>query len=110
MKGHFPIRWMAPEVLSGNAYTTGSDVWSFGVLLWEVFSLGDNPYDTIQDDDVKDLIGRGQRLEIPQGCTESIYQLMTSCWTEIPAERLNATDLVTALRRFLSEDGTMQSS
>ncbi|XP_070547625.1 fibroblast growth factor receptor-like [Ptychodera flava] len=108
-QGHFPIRWMAPEVLSGNAYTIGSDVWSFGVLLWEVFSLGDNPYDTIQDDDVKDFIGRGQRLEIPQGCTESVYQLMTSCWTEIPAERLNATDLVTALRRFLSEDGTMQS-
>ncbi|XP_070547489.1 ephrin type-A receptor 4a-like [Ptychodera flava] len=108
MKSNLPIRWIAPEVLSGNAYTAESDVWSFGVLLWEIFSFGDIPYETLEDDDVKEFIENGNRLEIPSGCTESIYQLMTSCWMEIPAERSTVTDLVDILQKFQSECRFMQ--
>ncbi|XP_070547610.1 tyrosine kinase receptor Cad96Ca-like [Ptychodera flava] len=108
MKSNLPIRWIAPEVLSGNAYTAESDVWSFGVLLWEIFSFGDIPYETLEDDDVKEFIENGNRLEIPSGCTESSYQLMTSCWMEIPAERSTVTDLVDILEKFQSECRFMQ--
>ncbi|XP_070547669.1 tyrosine kinase receptor Cad96Ca-like [Ptychodera flava] len=105
MKGHLPIRWMAPEVLSGNGYTTRSDVWSFGVLLWEVYSLGCTPYETLLEDDVRDFIQGGKRLDIPPGCTETLYQIMTSCWIEIPVERIKVDDLVSSLRRFKAEGG-----
>ncbi|XP_070547349.1 tyrosine kinase receptor Cad96Ca-like [Ptychodera flava] len=104
-KGHLPIRWMAPEVLSGNAYTTGSDVWSFGVLLWEVYSLGCIPYESLLEDDVIDFIRGGKRLDIPPGCAETPYQIMTSCWIEIPDERTQVDDLVSSLRQFQAEGG-----
>ncbi|XP_070547828.1 tyrosine-protein kinase receptor Tie-1-like [Ptychodera flava] len=105
MKGHLPIRWMAPEVLSGNGYTTRSDVWSFGVLLWEICSLGCTPYETLLEDDVKNFIQAGKRLDIPPGCAETLYQIMTSCWIDIPDERLKVNYLVSSLRRFRAEGG-----
>ncbi|XP_070547588.1 fibroblast growth factor receptor-like [Ptychodera flava] len=105
MKGHLPLRWMAPEVLSGNVYTTGSDMWSFGVLLWEVYSLGCTPYETLLEDDVRDFVQGGKRLGIPQGCAVTLYQIMTSCWIEIPDERLKVDDLINSLRQFQAEGG-----
>ncbi|XP_070547451.1 fibroblast growth factor receptor-like [Ptychodera flava] len=105
MEGCLPIRWMAPEVLSGNPYTAGSDVWSFGVLLWEVYSLGCTPYETLQDDDVKGFIQGGKRLDIPKDSTEFPYQIMNSCFAEIPDDRLQVDDLVSSLQQFQAESG-----
>ncbi|XP_041088837.1 receptor-type tyrosine-protein kinase FLT3 isoform X2 [Polyodon spathula] len=77
-----PVKWMSPESLFEGVYTVQSDVWSYGILLWEIFSLGVNPYPGIQvDQSFYKLIQNGFKMEQPYYSTESIYQVMQSCWT-----------------------------
>ncbi|XP_025264921.1 proto-oncogene tyrosine-protein kinase ROS-like [Camponotus floridanus] len=87
MKGEhwFPIRWMAPESLMIEIFTSQSDVWSFGVLMWEITSLDEKPYMDKNDKEVIYHVRAGGRLPITLNCPSSLYQLMLRCWTAADA-------------------------
>ena len=84
-----PIRWSAPEVLSHGIYGTKSDSWSFGIVLWELFSFGAIPYgSSMSNQQVEEEVLKGTRLSKPsKECPESIYQLMLHCWDTEPEKR-----------------------
>ena len=82
-----PVRWTAPEALQLGTYTTSSDVWSYGVVLWEAFSMGMQPYGGLSNYEVKVLVERQERMEAPQDCPEDIYLLMKECWNVSPTDR-----------------------
>ncbi|XP_053555191.1 vascular endothelial growth factor receptor kdr-like [Bombina bombina] len=97
-----PLKWMAPEAIFDKIYTTQSDVWSFGVLLWEIFSLGASPYPGVQiDEDFCCRLKEGTRMRPPEYCTPEIYQTMLDCWQGIPTDRPTFTDLVESLGDLL---------
>uniref|UniRef100_A0A914VBH8 Protein kinase domain-containing protein n=1 Tax=Plectus sambesii TaxID=2011161 RepID=A0A914VBH8_9BILA len=100
--GRLPIKWMALESLQDYQYTTKSDVWSFGVLLYELFSLGDVPYSLIQPTDMIDYLRSGKRLEKPEHCADHVYSIMQDCWKEKPDERPFFSDLKMELGTLLS--------
>lgn len=87
----FPVKWYAPEVLAAWRFTHKSDVWSFGVVLWEIYSGGDDPYhsETFQSLDVLKHTITNERLLMPQDCPSSMYSLMLSCWDLMPEKRDN---------------------
>ncbi|XP_063288150.1 vascular endothelial growth factor receptor kdr-like [Pelobates fuscus] len=97
-----PLKWMAPEAIFDKIYTTQSDVWSFGVLLWEIFSLGASPYPGVQiDEDFCCRLKEGTRMRAPEYCTPEIYQTMLDCWQSQPTDRPTFTDLVERLGDLL---------
>ncbi|XP_047197025.1 tyrosine-protein kinase Fes/Fps isoform X2 [Hippoglossus stenolepis] len=75
-----PVKWTAPEALNYGRYTTESDVWSFGVLLWEAFSMGMSPYTSMSNQQTREEVERGYRMPAPHGCPVEISRIMTSCW------------------------------
>ena len=83
----FPIKWTAPEGLAYNKFTTKSDVWAFGILLWEIATYGMSPYPGVELTDVYQLMESGYRMECPPGCPMRVYELMRHCWNWEPAER-----------------------
>ena len=84
----FPIRWMAPESLGDRVFSSASDVWSFGVLLWEMSNPTKNPYSEIKTNFQCALkVSNGYRLEIPHLYPEIVKSIMTSCWQHQPAKR-----------------------
>lgn len=85
--GLLPVKWMAPESLFDKVYTSQSDVWSFGVLLWEVFTLGGSPYPGLPMEDLYGFINDGKRMEKPDICPDSVYDIMLDCWIQNPYER-----------------------
>uniref|UniRef100_A0A1I7V4I5 Protein kinase domain-containing protein n=1 Tax=Caenorhabditis tropicalis TaxID=1561998 RepID=A0A1I7V4I5_9PELO len=85
--GRLPLKWMAPESLSSYEYSFKSDVWSYGVLLWELFSLGEVPYAEVQTTELLQTHRSGKRLLKPEYCPEEIYDVMRSCWQELPDDR-----------------------
>ncbi|XP_078584652.1 tyrosine-protein kinase receptor Tie-1-like [Branchiostoma floridae x Branchiostoma japonicum] len=78
---------MAPESLFHRKYTTKTDVWAFGVLLWEIVTLGATPYPGMSKREVMDGVQQGYRMEKPPHCDEKLYSLMLSCWDADPARR-----------------------
>ncbi|KAL3866740.1 hypothetical protein ACJMK2_044019 [Sinanodonta woodiana] len=76
----FPIKWTAPEALKDKKFTSKSDMWSFGILLWEIYSFGRVPYPRIPLSDVVVHVERGYRMEAPEGCPREIYAIMTDAW------------------------------
>jgi c-src tyrosine kinase len=80
MSGKLPIKWTAPEALKKNKFSNKSDMWSFGVLLWEIYSFGRVPYPRILLSDVVRRIEHGYVMEIPEGCPQAIYDLMRRSW------------------------------
>ncbi|XP_059584333.1 tyrosine-protein kinase ABL2 isoform X3 [Alligator mississippiensis] len=83
----FPIKWTAPESLAYNTFSIKSDVWAFGVLLWEIATYGMSPYPGIDLSQVYDLLEKGYRMEQPEGCPPKVYELMRACWMWNPPER-----------------------
>uniref|UniRef100_A0AAR2KLY4 Tyrosine-protein kinase n=1 Tax=Pygocentrus nattereri TaxID=42514 RepID=A0AAR2KLY4_PYGNA len=82
-----PVKWTAPEALNYGRYTSESDVWSFGVLLWETFSRGITPYTSMNNQQTRDEVERGYRMPAPTGCPDEIYALMCRCWQYDPRHR-----------------------
>ncbi|XP_053730150.1 tyrosine-protein kinase SYK isoform X1 [Synchiropus splendidus] len=79
--GKWPVKWYAPECMNYFKFSSKSDVWSFGVLMWEAYSYGQKPYRGMKGNDVNQMIESGARLEAPKNCPQEIYNLMMTCWT-----------------------------
>ncbi|XP_046986353.1 tyrosine-protein kinase transmembrane receptor Ror-like [Schistocerca americana] len=86
-KSLLPVRWMPSESILYGKFTTESDVWSYGVVLWEIYSYGLQPYYGYSNQEVIDMIRSRQLLPCPEDCPSSIYSLMIECWHEIPNRR-----------------------
>ncbi|XP_027631694.1 tyrosine-protein kinase TXK isoform X2 [Tupaia chinensis] len=92
-----PIKWSPPEVLYFNKYSSKSDVWSFGVLMWEVFTEGKMPFENKSNLQVMEAISKGLRLYRPHLAPMSVYEVMYSCWHEKPKGRPTFTELLKVL-------------
>uniref|UniRef100_A0A8B9GBE6 receptor protein-tyrosine kinase n=1 Tax=Amazona collaria TaxID=241587 RepID=A0A8B9GBE6_9PSIT len=85
---YLPVKWMAPESIFDNLYTTLSDVWSYGILLWEIFSLGGTPYPGMMvDSTFYNKIKSGYRMAKPDHATNEVYEIMVKCWNSEPEKR-----------------------
>ncbi|XP_060698055.1 fibroblast growth factor receptor 2-like isoform X8 [Hemiscyllium ocellatum] len=100
--GRLPVKWMAPEALFDRVYTHQSDVWSFGVLMWEIFTLGGSPYPGIPVEELFKLLKEGHRMDKPANCTTDLYMMMRDCWHAIPSQRPTFKQLVEDLDRILT--------
>ncbi|XP_075152585.1 tyrosine-protein kinase Btk29A isoform X1 [Haematobia irritans] len=83
----FPIKWAPPEVLNYTRFSSKSDVWAYGVLMWEVFTCGKMPYGRLKNTEVVERVQRGIILEKPKSCAKEIYDVMKRCWSHGPEER-----------------------
>ncbi|XP_053763094.1 fibroblast growth factor receptor 4 isoform X3 [Panthera pardus] len=99
--GRLPVKWMAPEALFDRVYTHQSDVWSFGILLWEIFTLGGSPYPGIPVEELFSLLREGHRMDRPPNCPPELYGLMRECWHAAPSQRPTFKQLVEALDKVL---------
>ncbi|XP_066925690.1 tyrosine-protein kinase CSK-like isoform X2 [Clytia hemisphaerica] len=95
----FPVKWTAPEAIREKKFSSKSDVWSFGILLWEIFSFGRNPYPRVSLDNVLDKVLSGYRMEKPDACPPHIYQIMLKCWCTEPDKRPSFREMSPKLYR-----------
>uniref|UniRef100_A0A2K6GVU0 Fibroblast growth factor receptor 2 n=1 Tax=Propithecus coquereli TaxID=379532 RepID=A0A2K6GVU0_PROCO len=102
LQGRLPVKWMAPEALFDRVYTHQSDVWSFGVLMWEIFTLGGSPYPGIPVEELFKLLKEGHRMDKPANCTNELYMMMRDCWHAVPSQRPTFKQLVEDLDRILT--------
>uniref|UniRef100_A0A8C1T4M1 Inactive tyrosine-protein kinase 7 n=1 Tax=Cyprinus carpio TaxID=7962 RepID=A0A8C1T4M1_CYPCA len=99
-----PLRWLPSEAVFEDDFSTKTDVWSFGVLMWEVFSFGELPYAELTDDKVLEALQEGKlKLSPPQGCPSRVFKLMVRCWAASPKDRLSFSDICAALNDLPSE-------
>uniref|UniRef100_A0A8C8D6C7 Tyrosine-protein kinase n=1 Tax=Oncorhynchus tshawytscha TaxID=74940 RepID=A0A8C8D6C7_ONCTS len=99
----FPIKWTAPESLAYNKFSIKSDVWAFGVLLWEIATYGMSPYPGIDLSQVYELLEKDYRMDRPEGCPEKVYQLMRACWKWNPTERPSFAETHQAFETMFQE-------
>lgn len=83
----FPIKWAPPEVLNYTRFSSKSDVWAYGVLMWEVFTCGKMPYGRLKNTEVVERVQRGIVLERPKACFKEVYEVMRKCWNHCPEDR-----------------------
>ncbi|XP_032191483.1 tyrosine-protein kinase Fer isoform X3 [Mustela erminea] len=101
-----PIKWTAPEALNYGRYSSESDVWSFGILLWETFSLGVCPYPGMTNQQAREQVERGYRMSAPQHCPEDIFKIMMKCWDYKPENRPKFSELqkeLTVIKRKIAQ-------
>ncbi|XP_074875714.1 tyrosine-protein kinase receptor UFO isoform X1 [Buteo buteo] len=96
-----PVKWVALESLADRVYTTKSDVWSFGVTMWEIATRGQTPYPGVENSEVYDYLRQGHRLRAPPLCPPHLYELMRRCWAVDPRERPSFEELGGALEAAL---------
>jgi Eph receptor B1 len=99
--GKIPVRWTAPEAIAFRKFTSSSDAWSFGIVMWEVMSYGERPYWNWSNQDVIKAIEKGYRLPAPMDCPEAIHQLMLDCWQKERAHRPAFTSIVKTLDKLI---------
>ncbi|XP_058890393.1 fibroblast growth factor receptor 3-like isoform X2 [Acipenser ruthenus] len=104
--GRLPVKWMAPEALFDRVYTHQSDVWSYGVILWEIFTLGGSPYPGIPVEELFKLLKEGHRMDKPANCTHELYMIMRECWHAVPSQRPTFKQLVEDHDRVLTMTST----
>ncbi|XP_030008987.1 tyrosine-protein kinase receptor UFO [Sphaeramia orbicularis] len=98
-----PVKWIAIESLADRVYTTKSDVWSFGVTMWEIATRGQTPYPGVENSEIYDYLRQGNRLKQPPDCLDSIYALMFSCWLLSPKDRPSFESLRCELEKALED-------
>ncbi|XP_076803502.1 tyrosine-protein kinase SYK-like [Clavelina lepadiformis] len=99
--GSWPLRWYAPEALEYYKFTSKTDVWSFGITLWEAMSYGGRPYRGMKGVDLLEMLRMGHRLERPRSCSSAIYSLMLHCWEYVADRRPSFNELLQQLDSFL---------
>ncbi|XP_055758972.1 focal adhesion kinase 1-like, partial [Salvelinus fontinalis] len=107
-KGKLPIKWMAPESINFRRFTSASDVWMFGVCMWEILIYGVKPFQGVKNNDVIGRIENGERLTMPHNCPPTLYSLMTKCWAYDPSKRPCFTELKAQLSQILEEEKLQQ--
>ncbi|XP_064386571.1 uncharacterized protein LOC135335087 [Halichondria panicea] len=98
-KDKIPVKWTAPEAIHYKKYSTASDVWAYGCLLYEIWSIGHKPFEANKNVEVIRLIEQGQRLAPPPGTPEAVYELMVQCWHSENSQRPAFRDVVLSLAR-----------
>jgi hypothetical protein len=98
-----PVKWSAPESLCYNAFSNKSDVWSYGILMWEVVTIGDNPYPDIDSKDVLMRLEEGYRMPEPAGCPDGLYPLMVEAWAMRADDRPTFAELKAAISDLYEE-------
>ncbi|XP_037513021.1 ephrin type-B receptor 2 isoform X9 [Rhipicephalus sanguineus] len=99
--GKIPVRWTAPEAIAFRKFTSASDVWSFGIVCWEVMSYGERPYWNWSNQEVIKSIERGYRLPAPMDCSEAVHQLMLDCWQKDRSHRPQFSTIVKTLDKLI---------
>ncbi|XP_047126150.1 fibroblast growth factor receptor 4 isoform X3 [Hydra vulgaris] len=99
--GILPVKWMAPESLFDKVYTIKSDVWSFGIVLWEICTMGGSPYPGLPTEDLFEYLTAGKRMCQPVTCPDELYEIMLQCWQERPEERPWFHEIVSQLQRII---------
>ncbi|CAH1725161.1 unnamed protein product [Aphis gossypii] len=107
-KGKLPIKWMSPESINFRRFTTASDVWMFGVCMWEILMMGVKPFQGIKNNDVIGKIENGERLALPPKCPPRLYSLMSQCWSFEPSKRPTFKDVKEVLNEILIEERHQQ--
>ncbi|XP_056145626.1 ephrin type-A receptor 6-like isoform X1 [Lampris incognitus] len=107
--GKIPIRWTAPEAISYRKFSSASDAWSYGIVMWEVMSYGERPYWEMSNQDVILSIEEGYRLPAPVGCPVALHQLMLHCWRKERSHRPTFTDVVSFLDRLICNPSRLLS-
>ncbi|XP_068195675.1 tyrosine-protein kinase receptor TYRO3 [Antennarius striatus] len=92
-----PVKWIALESLADNVYTTQTDVWAFGVTMWEIMTRGQTPYPGVENSEIYEYLIKGERLKKPPDCRDDIYEIMHSCWSPVPKCRPSFQHLVAQL-------------
>lgn len=103
--GKMPIKWLALECIQERVFTHKSDVWSYGVTVWEMFSYGQRPYEIVRAREVPDLLAKGERLPQPSICTIDVYMLMIKCWMLDAKSRPSFRELADAFEKMARDPG-----
>uniref|UniRef100_A0A3Q0T857 receptor protein-tyrosine kinase n=1 Tax=Amphilophus citrinellus TaxID=61819 RepID=A0A3Q0T857_AMPCI len=107
--GKIPVRWTAPEAIQYRKFTSASDAWSYGVVMWEVMSYGERPYWDMSNQDVIKAIEEGYRLPAPMDCPPGLHQLMLDCWQKDRAERPKFDQIVGILDKMIRNPNTLKT-
>ncbi|KAM4521740.1 ephrin type-A receptor 7 isoform 2-T2 [Odontesthes bonariensis] len=107
--GKIPVRWTAPEAIQYRKFTSASDVWSYGIVMWEVMSYGERPYWDMSNQDVIKAIEEGYRLPAPMDCPPGLHQLMLDCWQKDRAERPKFDQIVGVLDKMIRNPNTLKT-
>ncbi|KAM7005684.1 ephrin type-A receptor 2-like isoform 2-T2 [Tautogolabrus adspersus] len=107
--GKIPIRWTAPEAIAYRKFTSASDVWSFGIVMWEVMAFGERPYWDMSNHEVMKAINEAFRLPAPMDCPSAVYQLMLQCWQHDRSKRPRFTDIVNILDKLLRNPESLKT-
>ncbi|XP_053574357.1 ephrin type-B receptor 4 [Bombina bombina] len=106
--GKIPIRWTAPEAIAFRKFTSASDVWGYGIVMWEVMSFGERPYWDMSNQDVINAIEQDYRLPAPPDCPSALHQLMLDCWQRDRAARPRFTDIVSSLDKLIRNPASLK--
>uniref|UniRef100_A0A8C4X1Y2 receptor protein-tyrosine kinase n=1 Tax=Eptatretus burgeri TaxID=7764 RepID=A0A8C4X1Y2_EPTBU len=109
MGGKIPIRWTAPEAIQYRKFTTASDVWSYGIVMWEVMSYGERPYWDMSNQDVINAIEQDYRLPAPMDCPAALHQLMLDSWQKERAERPKFGQIVNTLDKLIRTPASLKT-
>ncbi|CAF4848755.1 unnamed protein product [Pieris macdunnoughi] len=104
-KSLLPVRWMPPESILYGKFTTESDIWSYGVVLWEIYSYGLQPYYGYSNQEVISMVRGGELLAPPTACPQLMYTLMTECWRHVPLRRPNFEEIVNRIQEWIQMGG-----
>ncbi|XP_077993626.1 tyrosine-protein kinase receptor-like [Glandiceps talaboti] len=104
-----PVKWMPPEAFLDGIFTSKTDVWSFGVLLWETMSLGYMPYPGMTNQEVMKFSAQGERMPPPRNCPMPVYRIMTQCWQQLPENRPNFTTIKERLGYCLQDPDVLKT-
>uniref|UniRef100_A0A3B4TEQ0 receptor protein-tyrosine kinase n=1 Tax=Seriola dumerili TaxID=41447 RepID=A0A3B4TEQ0_SERDU len=107
--GKIPIRWTAPEAIAYRKFTSASDVWSFGIVMWEVMAFGERPYWDMSNHEVMKAINEAFRLPAPMDCPSAVYQLMLQCWLQDRSKRPRFGDIVSLLDKLLRSPESLKT-
>ncbi|KAL6482952.1 hypothetical protein MHYP_G00078240 [Metynnis hypsauchen] len=107
--GKIPIRWTAPEAIAYRKFTSASDVWSFGIVMWEVMAFGERPYWDMSNHEVMKAINEAFRLPAPMDCPSAVYQLMLQCWLQDRSKRPRFQDIVSLLDKLLKSPDSLKA-